>query len=111
MSKTIILDRAYPFNIIYPIGVKESVTITYLDETTLTDTYQIAIAEQDGTIFELINETDPQFTKVDNKLIWDVNYEYGDINIQTYNYELRNLTQDYRDLEGTFKVTKTLKNG
>ena len=109
MSKTVNLDRSYPLNFKYPIGVTETITWTNNDIVTLTDVYQIAIAEQDGTIFQLIDETDAQFTKVGNELIWVVDYEHGEIDIRMYDYELRNLTQDYREFNGTIKVTKTIQ--
>ena len=108
MSKTINLDRSYPLNIIYPIGVTETITWTNNDEITLTDTYQIAINNQNNTVFEVIAEGGA-LTKVGNQLIWVIDYEWGDINVQTYDYEVRNLTQDWREFNGTFKVTKTLK--
>ena len=108
MSKTINLDRSYPLNISYPIGVTESVTQTNNDEITLTDTYQISINNQNNTVFEVVSEGGA-LTKVDNKLIWVVDYEWGAIGVQTYDYELRNLTQDWREFNGTFTVTKTLK--
>ena len=108
MSKTINLDRSYPLNISYPIGVTESVTWTNNDEVTLTDTYEIILSYQNNTEFETIAEGGA-LTKVDNKLIWVVDYEWGAIGVQTYDYEVRNLTQDWREFNGTFTVTKTLK--
>ena len=108
MSKTINLDRSYHLNISYPIGVKESVTWTNNDVATLTDTYEIIISYQNNTPFEVISEGGA-FTKVDNKLIWNINYEWGDIKVQTYDYELRNLTQDWIEFRGNLIVTKTLK--
>ena len=109
MAQTINLDRSYRLDILYPIGVTESVTFTNNDEITLTDNYEIVIALQNGTIFETIPDDGVKLTKVDNKLIWVLDYEHGEIATQTYNYELRNLTNDYREFNGTISVTKTLQ--
>ena len=108
MATTISLDRSYPLNIIYPIGVTETITWTNNDVTELTDTYEIKISYQNNTEFETISEGG-KLTKVDNQLIWEVDYEWGDIGVLTYDYELRNLTQDWIEFNGTFQVTKTLK--
>ena len=105
------LDRAADINITYPIGVKETITFTYNDIVTLTDEYEITITYSDykEKIFKQITEADVEFTRVDNKLIWVVNYEYGAILENIYFYEIRNITNDYIEFKGTFEATKTIK--
>lgn len=109
MSETINLDRSFKLDISYPIGVTEKMKFTNTDVVTLTDSYEIVIADQNGLEFETIPDDGVKLTKTDNYLEWVVDYEHSEIDIRTYNYELRNLTQDWIEFRGTFKVTKTLK--
>ena len=109
MSSKIDLDRSFKLDISYPIGVKETLTLTNEDEVTLTDNYQIVIVNKHDVIVETILIDGTVFIKVDNKLIWNINYEYGDISISTYNYEIQNLTQDWNEFKGLLTVTKTIE--
>ena len=102
------LDRSYKLDITYPLGVNETITFTNNDEVTLTDDYEIVIATQRGVVFETIPDDAVKLTKVDNKLIWVINYEYLSIQLCTYNYEVRNKTQDWIEFRGAFTVTKTI---
>ncbi len=110
MGKTINLDRAYNSPIIYPIGVKESVTWINEDVETLDDTYEIYVADKDGLLLFTFKETDDELTKSANQLVWDINFEHGKIDLGNSIYELRNVTQDYREFKGPFIVTKTIKH-
>lgn len=104
------LDRAADINITYPIGVNETITFTYNDLVTLTDEYEIVITYSDykDKIFKHITELDAELTRVDNTLVWNVNYEYGDILENVYFYEIKNITNDYIEYKGTFNATKTI---
>ena len=112
MTENVNLDRAVIINITYPIGVKETGTFTWDHLVTLDDTYQILISKKSGDLVDTINETDAALTRVDNKLVWDINYERGGLLIvDAYNYEVRNVTQDYREVKGIFSVTETINHG
>ncbi|MFD1292626.1 hypothetical protein ACFQ5N_02150 [Lutibacter holmesii] len=108
MSDIINLDRAYSAPIQYPIGVTETIEWCWEDVTELTDTYKIIIATASGTIIETITEDDTILKRVDNTLIWKVNYEKGVIAVNRYDYEVWNVTQDYIKFKGKFEVTKTI---
>ena len=109
MATTINLDRAIPISIIYPFGVDETITFTYDDEVSLPDTYQIVIYDQAGTLIETIAEGGA-LTKATNVLTWNINYETGGLLTEgrTYNLEIQNVTQDYRDFAGDITVKPTL---
>ena len=109
MSKQINLDRSIKQDISYPIGVTESIKYTENALTEITDVYEIVIAKQNGDIFETIVEGEGKLTKVDNTLTWLIKYEHGDILITSYDYEIRNITQDYIEFRGKLIVTKTLE--
>lgn len=112
MGKTVNLDRAFNLDIEYPIGVDEEITFTNNDVNPLTDVFQILIAKKDGTLFKKIEETDPELSKADNVITWDVNFEHGEIDLETsYTWELRNKTQDWREFKGLFATTKTINHG
>ena len=110
MSTTVNLDRAIPMNIIYPFGVKESITMTYNDVITLTSTYQIVIVDNGGNLIQTITEADSQFSKATNVLTWDINYEIGGLLTEglTYNFEIQDITNDYRIFYGVLTLKKTL---
>lgn len=107
MSTKINLDRSVPLEITYPIGVSETLTIIFNDEVTITDVYQIVICDNSGAVVDTVTEADAEFTKVDNKLVWDINYEIGGVLTTTsYSFEYQNTTQDYVTHNGTINVTK-----
>lgn len=108
MSDKVNLDRSFKLDIDYPIGVKETVKFISNDVVTLTDVYKIVIAYKNGPVFKEITEADASFTKVDNTLLWELNFEHDAIQLSTYEYELQNLTQDYIEFRGKLTVTKTI---
>ena len=101
------LDRSYKLDISYPLGVTETITFTNNDETTLTDTYEIVIAYKSGEVFATIAEG-VVLSKADNIITWEIDYEHSEIDVYTYNYEVRNKTQDWIEFSGNFTVTKTI---
>ena len=109
MTKIINLDRSCKTDISYPIGVTESIKYTNNDVTELTDVYEIVIATQGGVIIETISEGSDRLTKVDNYFTWVFDYEHDEIAIAVYNYEIRNITQDYIEFRGKITVTKTIE--
>jgi len=110
MIDNISLDRAAVLDIVYPIGVNETITFTYSDLLKLTDTYEVIIScdVSKRKIFKTYVEG-VDFFKTDNIITWIINIDYPFVNEQIYFYELRNLTRDFIEIKGEFKATKTIK--
>ena len=106
MEVQINLDRAAIIPIIYPIGVKETLTYTYNDLVSLDDEYEVLIykSEKDKTPIITITEADANLSRVDNKLIWIVNFESNQVTPNTWFYVIRNTTQDYKEYKGDFII-------
>ena len=103
------LDRAAIENFEYPIGVTEPMTIIFNDVVTLTDVYEINLSlENDDILFKKIEETDAELTKTSNTLVWVVHFTHDTIQERTYRIEIKNVTQNYIEIKGLFKVTSTI---
>ncbi len=112
MSFKLNLDRAAVLDITYPIGVKETVTFTYNDIATLTDTYEVLISssKNERKIFKRITEADAELGRATNVLTWIVDFDHNELQERNYWYEIRNITNDYIEWKGEFKAIKTINN-
>ena len=114
MGKRVNLDRAALIDIVYPMGVDATLRFIDPDVVTITDTYQVLIAQKNGKLIKTIEETDAELSKSDNAIIWNVKFEHDDADIKmdnTYQFEIRNKTQDFIEYRGLFSTIKTINHG
>lgn len=104
------LDRAVNNPITYPIGVKETITYTFNNIVTLSDTYQILISssKNDRTAWQTIAEG-ADLSRATNVLTWNIHFAHTDIQERKYYYEIRNVTNDQIEFKGDFIAIKTIK--
>ena len=109
MSLKLNLDRGVILDITYPIGVKETVTFTYNDIGTLTDTFEvlISLSKASRARFQRIVEG-ANLSRATNVLTWIIDFDHSDLTERNYYYEIRNISQDYIEFKGEFKAIKTI---
>jgi len=102
---TVNLDRAIDMKLKYPLGVTETLKITFTDEVTLTDDFSIVISQR-GTVIDTILDTDSALTKTSNYLSWEIDYEVGGLlSAGVYDYYYNNITNDYKIFTGEIVVS------
>jgi len=102
---TVNLDRAVEMKLKYPLGVTETLKITFEDEVTLIDSFSIVITKR-GTIIDTILDTDAALTKTSNYLSWVINYDEGGLLCEgVYDYYINNITNDYKIFTGEITIS------